>query len=138
MAAMARNGRAKKGDQMGGLNARLAGSSMIEAIVASLIFLTVFILSLSALTGLTLRKDEGYVLLEVERALTDCFSRYGDGTMAAGIYIDEFSWGHVTTKIEQYADHENIQQVVLWADISGSRKSIEYRRLVAQRFREVS
>jgi hypothetical protein len=118
---------------MGGLKMRLAGSSMIEAIVASLIFLTVFVLSLSALTGLTLRKDEGYVLLEVERALAGCFLRYGDGTGSQGSYTEDFKWGSVTTTIETYGDYENIGQVVLRAGITGSRKVIEYRRLVVLR-----
>ncbi len=118
---------------MGGLKKRLAGSSMVEAIVASLIFLVVFVLSLSTLTGLTLRRDEGHVLLEVERALADCFLRYGDGSRAPGNHTDEFEWGTVTTVIEKYDDYENIQRVALRATISGSRKSIEYRRLVVRR-----
>lgn len=107
---------------------------MIEAIVASLIFLTVFILSLSTLTGLSLRRDEGYVLLEAERAMTNCFRRYGDGTRARGTYTDEFEWGEITTNITGYGEYENIQQVFLRAKLSGSRKTIEYRRLVAIRY----
>jgi hypothetical protein len=116
---------------MARIKMRLKGSSMIEAIVASLIFLTVFILSLSTLTGLTLREDEGYVLLEAQRAMTDCFRRYGDGTHAKGIYTDEFEWGEITTTITGYGEYEDIQQVHLRAKLSGSRKTIEYRRLVA-------
>jgi hypothetical protein len=116
---------------MGKLKKRLKGSSMIEAIVASLIFLTVFILSLSTLTRLTLREDEGYVLLEAQRAMTDCFRRYGDGTRAQGSYTDKFGWGEITTTINVYGEYEVIQQISLRATLSGSRKTMEYRRLVA-------
>jgi hypothetical protein len=109
---------------------RLKGASMIEAIVASLIFLLAFAISLSTLTGLTLREDEGYVLLEVERAISDRFTLYGDGIRAQGTYTDTYEWGKITTSITRYGDYENIQQVAMRATITGSRKTIEYRRLV--------
>jgi len=118
---------------MAGLRVRVPGSSMIEAIVASAIFLLVFAVSLSTLTGLAIRDDETYELLEAERAMTDCFLRYGSGTMANGSYTDQFEWGEITTAIENYGDYEDIRQVSMRAVISGSRKSIVYTRLVTVR-----
>ncbi|MDR1671294.1 MAG: hypothetical protein LBR57_02120 [Alistipes sp.] len=108
---------------------KLKGSSMLEAIVASLIFLLVFAISLSTLTRLSLRDDEGIALLEAERALTDCFARHS--TRLPGIYTDTFEWGEVTTTIATYGDYAGIRQVALTATITGSRKTLEYRRLVA-------
>ena len=109
---------------------KLKGSSMIEVIIASLIFLVVFICSLSTLTALTLRSDEGYVLLEAERALTDCSRRYGTGEWAEGTYTDTYEWGGIVTVIATYDDYDNIQQMLLRADLKGSRKTIEQRQLI--------
>lgn len=116
---------------MGKLKQRkLAGSTIVEAIVASLIFLTVFVISLSTVTGFTLREDEGYAVIEAERRLRDCFVRYGDGTWAEGSYTDEFGWGRITTVIAPYGDYERLRMVVMRAVLCNSRKSIEFRRLI--------
>ncbi len=111
----------------------LTASSMVEAIVASLIFITVFAISLTTLTGLTLREDEGYILLEAERALTLSAARYGDGTWVEGAYTDTFAWGEITVTIAPYLDFGRIQQVSLGARPRGSRKTIELRQLVVRR-----
>ncbi len=115
---------------MAKLTSRFAGSSIIEAIVASLIFLLVFVASLSTLTAITLRNDEGYVLLEAERAQINCFHNYGDGLKADGTYTDTFVWGEITTTIAPYHDYEGIQEVAMSVRLNGSTKTIEYRRLV--------
>ncbi len=115
------------------IHLRLPGSSMIEAIVASLIFLVVFAASLSTLTGLNLRGDEGYVLLEAERALEDCSMRYGDGTWADDTYTDTFAWGGITTVVSEYRDYDGIQQISMRATLAGSRKTIERTRLVVRK-----
>ncbi len=118
---------------MGKLKRHLPGSSMIEAIVASLIFLAVFAVSLTTLTGLTLREDEGYVLLEAERALEACASRYGDGTWAENTYTDTFAWGEITTVITGYRDYDGVQQVSMRARLSGSRKTVEHIQLAVRK-----
>jgi hypothetical protein len=112
---------------------KLKGSSMVEAIVASLIFITVFAISLTTLTRLTLRKDEGYVLLEAERAMAECSMRYGNGTWSEGEYNDDFEWGEITTVIAPYSDYKRIQQVSLRVTIRGSRKTIEHRGLTVRK-----
>jgi hypothetical protein len=103
---------------------------MIEAIVASMIFLMVFVISLSTVTGFTLREDEGYVLLEAERQMDACLNRYGDGTWTDGAYTEEFGWGKITVRIATYRDFRNIQAVTLTAQLTGSRKTIELRQLI--------
>ncbi len=118
---------------MGKLKRHLPASSMIEAIVASLIFLAVFAVSLTTLTGLTLREDEGYVLLEAERALEICAMRYGDGTWAENTYTDTFAWGEITTVVSEYRDYEHIQQVSMRATLSGSRKTVEHIQLTVRK-----
>ncbi len=107
---------------------------MIEAIVASLIFLAVFAISLSTVTGFTLREDEGYVLLEAERRLEACIDRYGSGTWPEGAYEEEHAWGKITINITPYEGFENIQAVTLAARLTGSRKTIEYRSLIVKSY----
>ncbi len=111
---------------------KLSGSSLLESVVASLIFLFVFVVSLSTLTGLTLRPDEGYVLLEAENALADCFRHYGNGNLNEGTYTDIFEWGEITTSITEYRNYGNIQQITMKARITGNRKVIESIRLVVK------
>jgi hypothetical protein len=109
------------------------GSSIVEVIVASIIFLAVFVISLSTVTGFTLRRDEGYVLLEAQRQLDDCIERYGDGTWPEDTYEETHSWGSITIRIIPYGEFDDIQTVVLTVYLDGSRKSIEHRLLTVRR-----
>ncbi len=117
---------------MGILKRTLPGTSMVEAIVAALIFILIFAISLSTLTGLTTREDEGYLLLEAERQLAACGGRYGDGTWAEGTYTDTFAWGTITTCVSLYGDYGKIQQVAMRAELHGSHKIIIYRCLTVK------
>jgi hypothetical protein len=117
---------------MGLLKRKLSGSTIIEVIVSSLVFLLAFTISLSTVTGFTLREDEGYTLLEAERRLAACIDRYGNGTWPQSIYEESHPWGNITIRIAPYKDFENIQTVVLSAQLTGSRKTIEYRILAVK------
>lgn len=112
---------------MGLLKRKLPGSTMIEAIVASLILLAVFVISLSTVTDFTLREDEGYVLLEAERQLAVCLDSYE--TWPEGTYEETYEWGRITIRITPYEGFENIRAIALTARLAGSRKTIEYRKL---------
>ncbi len=118
---------------MGLLKRQLPGSTIIEAIVASLIFMMVFAISLSTVTGFTLREHEGYALLEAERQLTACIDRYCGGIWPERTYGEEYEWGKITIKITPYESFENMQAVTLTAWLAGSRKTIEYRQLTVKR-----
>lgn len=116
------------------LKCTIAGSSMIEAIVASIIFLAVFLISLSTVTGFTLRPDEGYVLLEAGRQLNACVDRYGDGTWPEDTsYEEEYGWGSIEIRITPYRDFDDIRTVAITVHLNGSRKVIEHIFLTVER-----
>lgn len=104
-------------------------SSIIEVIVASLIFMLVFALSLTTLTRLTLRQDEAVLLIEAEKELNKTLKIRENQPI--GTYIDTFDWGSISTIISDYEKFENIRQIHLRATLTNSRKSLEIRRLVA-------
>lgn len=104
---------------------KLKGSALIEAIVASTLFLIVFMLSLDTVTRITTgnRSDE-YTLIAADHMADICFARYGDGKHLPGIYEDEFPWGKVTTEMYRYADYEELQEVTVTAEINNSKRKI--------------
>ncbi len=113
---------------------KLNGSSTIEVITSSLIFMTVFVISLWTLSGLSLRGDNGYTILEAEAQLEARFEQYGNGTWPDNTYVDRFDWGEITTILSSYRDYDNIQQVSMYAVIERSSYNIEYVRLVARQY----
>ncbi len=108
----------------------LKGSTLIEAVVSAVIFLIVFAASLDIVTRIsTNRNDDDYIIVEVDNCVDIAMARYGSG-YGVGTYEDTFSWGMITTLIEEYREYDSMLQVVVRADIEGSHRRITYRRLI--------
>ena len=97
-------------------NKNLTASTLIEAIVASTIFLIVFMLSLETVSRLTAgRGNDEWVLTEADHCADLCFAKYGDGKHPSGIYVEEFGWGKVEIVISRYIDYDDLREVIVRA-----------------------
>lgn len=109
---------------------RLKGTSLLEAIVAAVLFLTVFAAVMELIPHLTVRDDDALLVAEAEYRAGQTFEKYGTGLWPRGEYTENYDWGEVTVRIEPYRDFEDMQVVSITARISGSRKRIAYKQLV--------
>mgnify|MGYP000049614625 FL=1 len=109
---------------------RLKGASLLEAIVAAVLFLTVFAAVMELLPRLTVRDDDALLVAEANYRAGRAFDKYATGLWPSGEYVEAYDWGAVTVRIEAYCGFSNLQVVTVSARIDGSRKRITLKQLV--------
>ncbi|WP_147638377.1 hypothetical protein [Alistipes sp.] len=109
---------------------RLRGSSLLEAVVAAVLFLTVYAAVMELLPRLTVRDDDALLVAEADYSVGRAFDKYGSGVWPCGEYAETYDWGTVTVRIERYRDYSDMQVVTILACIHGSRKRITLKQLV--------
>ncbi len=113
---------------------KLKGTSLIEAIVAAVIFLLVFVTALELMPRLSVRDDDALLVAEAEYRVGRTFDKYASGVWPVGEYAEKYVWGGITTRIEYYRNFDDIQQITVTAKINGNRKRIVHKQLVECRF----
>ncbi len=109
---------------------RLKGASLLEAIVAAVLFLTVFAAIMELLPRLTVRDDDALLVAEADYRVGRAFDKYGSGVWPCGEYAETYDWGAVTVRIERYRDYSDKQVVTNLAWFHGSSKRITLKQLV--------
>lgn len=112
---------------------RLRAASLVEALVAAAVLLTVFAVTMELLPRLTLRDDDGLAVAEAEYRVAQAFDKYGSGLWPAGEYAERYDGGELTIRIEPYRALCDVQLVTVAARIDGSRRRIEHRQIVEWR-----
>lgn len=114
----------------GFLRRRLRAASLLEAIVAAVLFLTVFAAVMELVPRLTVRDDDALLVAEAEYRVSRAFDKYASGVWPAGEYAETYDWGAVAIRIEPYREFADLQVVTVSARIDGSRKRITHKQLV--------
>lgn len=109
---------------------RLPALSLIEVIVASLIFLTVFTISLQTVVGLTARQNDDAVYIVADMAIKTTYTEYYMGRIDMPEYKIEYSWGDITGQLIPYNDYDGIEELTLIARLSRGGREIIYRYLI--------
>lgn len=121
----------KKAAVQTGGNMKLRASAIVEVIVASTMFLIVFMLSLTTVSRIVIHGgNDEWVMIEADHRTETCFSRYAAGEHSPGTYTDEFEWGKVTTEISPYGKYDDLFLIVITADINNDRRKIRYSHVV--------
>lgn len=106
---------------------RLKATSLIEALVAAIIFMTVFMIAMDALTNLSHIGMNNIVSpVEVEDALWECIRRFEKNESEIQIY--EYRWGSVEVMVVPFAMNEKIEKIRVTACLNNGR-TICYRKL---------
>lgn len=113
---------------MAGLNRELQASSLLECIVAAVILLASFIITMETLTRVTLTGDDPAENVSMELATRQCRREYGDGLHLPGKYTREYDWGTVEIVIANYSF--GIRQLTVTALPARGRKSMKYDYLI--------
>lgn len=113
-----------------GLCRRLRAASLLEAVVAAVLLLTVFAVVMELLPRLTVRDDDALLMAEADYRVGRAFDKYATGLWPCGEYAEAYDWGAVTVSVESYRGFEDVRMVTVWACIDGSRRRITLKRLV--------
>lgn len=109
---------------------RLKGASLLEAIVAAVLFLTVFAVVMELLPRLTVRDDDALLMAEADYRVGRAFDKYATGVWPCGEYAEAYDWGAVTILVESYRGFSDVQAITVSAHIDGSRKRITLKQVV--------
>ena len=108
----------------------LRASSLLEAIVASVLFMTVFAVSLETLGRLTLSGDGGEVRMAMDNALQHCQREYLSQPHADASVTKTYPWGTVAVTLEPYGNTSGLQLLVLTAACEKTRQRVQWRRIL--------
>lgn len=108
-------------------NVRLRGSTLIETLIASVIFLCVFVISLETLSRLTVRKNDSAILVEADYRAGQCRREFTSGGHEPGAYMREYPWGNITIILKPYRHYASLRELTITADIKNDAKRLEYR-----------
>lgn len=109
---------------------RLRGTSLLETIVAAVLFLTLFAAVMELLPHLTVRNDDALLVAEADYRVGRAFDKYATGLWPCGEYVETYDWGMITVRIEHFCDFVDLQVVTISARIDGSRKRITLKQLI--------
>lgn len=109
---------------------RLRGASLLEAVVAAVLMLTIFAAAMELLPHLTVSDEDTLSVAEAEYRVARTFDKYATGLWPCGEYAEAYDRGRIVVAVEPYRDLPDMQAVTLTAHIDGSRKRIALKRLI--------
>lgn len=111
----------------------LKGTALLEAVVASVLFLTVFAVTLELIPRLAVRDDDALRVAEADYRMMRAFEKYASGVWPEGSYVENYAWGTVSIRVCEYRSAEQVQSVEVSAEIEGSRRRTVFRQLVEKK-----
>lgn len=106
----------------------LSASTVLEVIVASILFLGLFFLAMEMLVRISGRQADD-TLLQVEIDRQACIHEFTTGNHAPGEYIREYGWGEMTVAINQYREIRTLQEVFFTTRIARGNRTFLFRTL---------
>lgn len=104
---------------------------MLETIVASVIFLVIFAISLETITRLTSSPRGVEALIEADFRLKECFGEYSSPKYTDGDYERTYDWGNIHIDVSAYMHYRQLRHISLTTVVAGSRKVIKFNHIVA-------
>ena len=109
--------------------ALLKGSSLVETLVAAVIFLSVFFASIEMLARITVADEAATDVVVAELQMRRMSDRYADAP-AGTSHTQEFPWGDITGSVERYGESRRLNVVNVCARIKCGGRVLQYRRIV--------
>ena len=101
---------------------------MVEVMVASILFLIVFFLSVETVTRISAHPPDD-TLLAVEMDMNACVHEFSTGTWSIGEYKRIFTWGEIDVSIERYRALPDVLEMKMECKID-RRRSFVFRKLI--------
>lgn len=95
------------------ITVRLRGSSILEAVTASVLFLILFSLAMQALVGMSTRQVHAGRFVEAEKDYRVELGNVLRGEYSLGKHEKRFPWGSLEILLEPYGKSEGLHQVTI-------------------------
>lgn len=112
------------------LHTRLKASSLLEAVVASVLFMTVFTLSLETIGRITLHGEDLHALIAMDNALQNARNEYTQQPHENTSLTREFLWGTLDITLTPYKESQDLQLLRLKAENRHSHQVIQWRQIL--------
>lgn len=109
---------------------RLPAASLLEAIVASVVWLVVFAASLETVVRLSTGPSDGLACAEADYRASRILGEIREGAYGEGTTRLTFGWGSLTIRIEPYDPCPALWCVTLTVEIPGEHKKMEHKHLI--------
>lgn len=110
------------------LKAKIQASTLMEVIVASLIMLIVFALSMDVMSKLFISMNSDALSIEIENEMNQQISYYSKGSQSIGTYEHIYKWGYISVTINEY--DKSLLLLTVTAKSTASKQSIFYNTLI--------
>ena len=111
----------------------IRGSTLIEVITASIVWMAVFIASFSILTSLTSTKSHPEELIEADCRIRETYRKLSEGWYPEGEYCTQYSWGKIIARIRPYEEYPALLQLSITASFKTNRKQIVNKYVVEKK-----
>ncbi|MBP1615004.1 MAG: hypothetical protein H6Q13_2452 [Bacteroidetes bacterium] len=108
---------------------KLAASTLLETIIASVIFMIIFVMAMDTLTRLMTFDNEDADYIVIENELRKCKRLVCLNELRSEAKTFTYDWGEIDVEISNYK--ENIYQVNMVAVTTNQHRKISYRFLKA-------
>lgn len=95
----------------------IAASTLIEVLVASVIFLLLFAISMQTLGKITTKSSVAIEIMEAENKIAMLY-RQSRGADIGTSTTKEYEWGQITAATTRYKDYSDITQLTITAYIN--------------------
>lgn len=92
-------------------NKRLQGSSVVEAVTASVIFLLIFSLALQAVVGMSMKEVKTCDFIRGEQAYKAALTECMEGVYTLGVHHADFEWGSMEIQLQKYGKTDELLKV---------------------------
>lgn len=113
------------------LKVLLKASSVPECVVASVILMVVFLITLEMLSRLTAAESRRGAVTEVVSALHACYGEFAKGGYPLGKYTRRYDGAVVEVAVETYG--KGIHKLTLTASPSGGGSAVKFFYLIAEK-----
>lgn len=114
--------------RIGGYNILVKASTIIEVVVASVIFMLIFCLSLEMLTKIH-QDAKNTEALQIIMDRNDYVQMVKTGEFGYGNYLKNFDWGEISVKIQPYMKHKSLHDIHFTGKMKNGKSLFEYRFL---------
>ena len=106
----------------------LKASTVVEVVVASVIFMLMFCFSLEVLTKMN-QNRKSTEMLQVIMDRNEFVQQVSAGNLGYGNYMKSFDWGEIHVKIQPHMKHKYLRDIHFTGKMKSGKKLFEYRFL---------
>jgi len=109
----------------------LEASTILEIIIASVLFLILFFLAMEMLVRIAGRQPDN-ALLQAEIDRKACVHEFKTGVFEQGEYVREYDWGTITVTVQPYRTLRDIDELHFLIHVSKGNRKLIFRTLTTR------